>query len=149
MLIMSVMGVIIMLRQFFNTLVEIMSRSHDFVDELKIIFVISSSDAPSTTFILDLIAVFCTCGLVCSLSGNLELIVSNGRTGGGILCRMLFIEFQRRRGLSEFSVITSDKYFDLAFATIVLHRWHWCLQRERSRCVRDLPHVRSNCGEGF
>ena len=38
--------------------------------------------------------------------------------------RMLFIEFQRRRGLSEFSAITSGssaKYFDLAFVIILLH----------------------------
>ena len=38
--------------------------------------------------------------------------VNSGRAGGGILCTMLFIEFQRRRGLSEFSAITSAKYFD-------------------------------------
>ena len=34
---------------------------------------------------------------------------------------------QRRRGLPEFSEITSAKYFDLAFVIILLHRWHWCL----------------------
>ena len=34
------------------------SRSHDFDDELKISFLISSSDARSKTFILDLISVF-------------------------------------------------------------------------------------------
>ena len=45
MLIMSVMGVINMSRQFFNTLVGMGSRSHDFDDELKISFLISSSDA--------------------------------------------------------------------------------------------------------
>ena len=44
MLIMSVMGVINMSRQFFNTLVGMGSRSHDFDDELKISFLISSSD---------------------------------------------------------------------------------------------------------
>ena len=42
-------------------------------------------------------------------------------------CRMLFIEFHRQRGLSEFSEITSAKYFDLAFVIILLHRWHLCL----------------------
>ena len=47
-----------MSRQFFNTLVGMGSRSHDFDDELKIIFLISSSDARSKTFILDLISVF-------------------------------------------------------------------------------------------
>ena len=50
---------------------------------------------------------------------------------------------QRWRGLSELSVITSVKYFDLALVIILLHRWHWCLQRERSRCVHDLRHVGS------
>ena len=55
---MSVMGVIDMSRQFFNTLVGMGSRSHDFDDELKIIFLISSSDARSKTVILDLISVF-------------------------------------------------------------------------------------------
>ena len=41
------MGVINMSRQFFNTLVGMGSRSHDFDDELKISFLISSSDARS------------------------------------------------------------------------------------------------------
>ena len=44
-----------------------------------------------------------------------------GRASCGILCRMLFIEFHRRRGLSEFSEITSAKYFDLASVIILLH----------------------------
>ena len=75
-LIMSVMGVINMSRQFFNTLVRMGCRSHDFDDELKISFLISSSDALSKTFILDLISGFCTGGIFCTLSGNLERIVS-------------------------------------------------------------------------
>ena len=54
-------------RQFFNTLVGMGSRSHDFDDELKISFLISSSDARSKTFILDLISGFCTCGIFCTL----------------------------------------------------------------------------------
>ena len=70
MLIMSVMGVINMSRQFFNTLVGMGSRSHDFDDELKISFLISSTDTRSKTFILDLISVFCTCRIFCALSGN-------------------------------------------------------------------------------
>ena len=119
------------------------SRSHDFDDELKISFLISSSVARSKMFILDIISVCCTDGILCTLSGNLERIVfilstkylekwsqsdftdvNSGRAGGGILCRMLFIEFHRRRGLSEYSEITSAKYFDLAFVIILLHRWH-------------------------
>ena len=56
---------------------------------------------------------------------------------------MLFNEFHRRRGLSEFSKITPAKYFDLAFVIILLHMWHYCVDRERSRFVRDLHHVRS------
>ena len=119
------------------------SRSHAFDDELKISFSISSSDARSKTFILDLISVFCTCGIFCGLSGNLKRIVSilstryleklsqsdftdvnSGGEGGEMLCRMFFIEFQRRRGLSEFSEITSAKYFYIAFVIILLHRWH-------------------------
>ena len=53
--------------------------------------------------------------------------VNSGRADGGILWRMLFMKFHRRRRLSEFSVITSAKYFDLAFVIILLHRWHWRL----------------------
>ena len=75
MLIMSVMGVIIMSRQFFNTLVGMGSRSHDFDDELKLSFLISSSDARLKTFILELISSFGTCGIFCTLSGNLERII--------------------------------------------------------------------------
>ena len=58
MLIILVMGAINRSRQFFSTLVEMESRSHDFDDELKISFLISSSVARSETFILDLISVF-------------------------------------------------------------------------------------------
>ena len=47
-----------MSRQFFNTLVGMGSGSHDFDDELKISFLILSSDARSKTFILDLISGF-------------------------------------------------------------------------------------------
>ena len=126
MLIMTVMGFIYMSRQFFNTFVGMVSRSHDFDDDLKISFLISSSDALSKTIILDLISVFCTGGIFCTFSGNLERIflvlstqylekwsqsdftdVNSGRAGGGILCRMLLIQFHRRWGLSEFSEITS------------------------------------------
>ena len=143
MLIKSVMGVINISRQFFRTLVGMGSRSHDFDDELKISFLFSSSFARSKTFIVDLISGFCTDGILCTLSGNLERIVSilstkylekwsqndftdvnSGRAIGGILCRMLYIELHRQRGLSEFSDITSAKYFDLAFVIILVHRWH-------------------------
>ena len=48
--------------------------------------------------------------------------MNSGRAGGEIPCRMLFIEFHRRRRLSEFSEITSAKYFDLALVIILLHR---------------------------
>ena len=58
MLIISVMGVNNISRQFFSTLVRIGTRSHDFDDELKISFLISSSVARSKTFILVLISVF-------------------------------------------------------------------------------------------
>ena len=58
MLNMLVMGVINMSRQFFNMCVGVESRSHDFDDELKIIFLISSSDTRSKTFILDIISLF-------------------------------------------------------------------------------------------
>ena len=52
------------------------SRSHDFDDELKISFLISSSVARSKEFILDLIYVFCTDVILCTLSGNLERIIA-------------------------------------------------------------------------
>ena len=121
MLIMSVIGVINMSSQLFNMLVGMGSTSHDFADELKISFLISSSDTLSKRFVLDLISGYCTGGISCTLSGNLEWIVSilsikylekcmrpqsdftdvnSGRAGGGILCRMLFIKFHRRRRLS-------------------------------------------------
>ena len=58
MLIISVMGVTNISRQFFSTLVRMGSRSHDFDDELKISFLISSSVARSKDFILDLISAF-------------------------------------------------------------------------------------------
>ena len=32
--------------------------------------------------------------------------MNSGRAGGGILCRMLFNEFHRRRGLSEFYLLS-------------------------------------------
>ena len=68
-----------MSRQFFQHAcrngVQILTDP-DFDDELKISFLISSSDARSKTFILDLISVFRTCGIFCGLSGNLEWIIS-------------------------------------------------------------------------
>ena len=48
---MSVMGVINISRQFFSTLVGMRSRSHNFENELKVIFLISSSVARSKPFI--------------------------------------------------------------------------------------------------
>ena len=45
-----------MSRQFFNTLVGMGSRSHDFDDELKISFLISSADARSKTSFFYLIS---------------------------------------------------------------------------------------------
>ena len=57
---------------------------------------------------------------------------------------MLFIEFQRRRGLSEFSAMTSAKYFDLAFVIIVLH----LMFVTRDVCEICAMFVR-DCGEGF
>ena len=135
-----VMGVVNISRQFFTTLVGMGSRSHDFDDELKISFLISSSFARSKTFILDLISGFSTDGIMCTLSGNLERVVTilskkylekwsqshftdvnSGRAGGGIPCRMLVIEFHKRQGLSEFSEIASAKYFDVAFVINLLH----------------------------
>ena len=113
---------------------------HDFDDELKISSLILSFVARSKTFFWDLISGFCTNEILCTLSRNLERIVSilstiyleklsrsdftdlnSGRGGGGTLCRMLFIEFHR---LSVFSEITSAKCFDLAFVIILLHTWH-------------------------
>ena len=47
-----------MSRQFFITLVGMGWRSHDFDDELKISFLISSSVARFKTFILNVISVF-------------------------------------------------------------------------------------------
>ena len=47
MLIISVMGITNISRQYFSTFVGMWSRSHDFDDELKISFLISSSVARS------------------------------------------------------------------------------------------------------
>ena len=65
MLIMSVMGVISVSRQFFSTLVGMWSRSHDLDGQAKflIIRLISSSVTRSIPFILDLISGFCTDGM--------------------------------------------------------------------------------------
>ena len=52
------------------------SRSHDFDDEIKTIFLISSSVARSKEFILDQISGFCTDRILCTLSGNLERIIA-------------------------------------------------------------------------
>ena len=52
------------------------SRSHDVDDELKISFLISYSVARSKEFILDLISVFCTDVILCTLSGNLERVIA-------------------------------------------------------------------------
>ena len=52
------------------------SRSHIFDDELKISFLFPSSVARLKEFILDLISVFCTDGMLCTLSGNLERIIA-------------------------------------------------------------------------
>ena len=49
--------------------------------------------------------------------------VNSGRAGGGILCRLLFIELHRRRGLSHVFEITLDEYFDFAFVIILLYMW--------------------------
>ena len=76
MLIISVTRITNISRQYFSTFVEMGSRSHDFDDELKIIFLISSSVARSKEFILDLIFGFCTDGILCTLSGNLERIIA-------------------------------------------------------------------------
>ena len=67
--------VINMSRAFFSTLVGMGSRSHDFDDELEKSFLISSFIAWSKTLILGLISVFCTVGIFCTLSGNLERII--------------------------------------------------------------------------
>ena len=57
-------------------LVGMGSRSHDFDDELKTSFLISSSVARSKEFIFYLISeIFCTDGILCTLSGYLERIV--------------------------------------------------------------------------
>ena len=74
-LIISVMGVTNISRQYFSTFVGMGSRSHDFDDELKISFLISSSVARSKDN-LDLISVFCSYGILCTLSGNLERIIA-------------------------------------------------------------------------
>ena len=75
MLIISVMGVTNISRQNFSTFVGMGSRSHDFDDELKISILLSSV-ARSREFILELISGFCTDGILCTLSGNLELIIA-------------------------------------------------------------------------
>ena len=76
MLIISVMGVTNISRQYFSTFLGMGSRSDDFDDELKISFLISSSVACTKELILDLIFVFCTDEILCTLSGNLERLVA-------------------------------------------------------------------------
>ena len=45
--------------------------------------------------------------------------VNSGRASDRILLRMLFMEFHRRRRLSEFSEITSANIFRCAFVLIL------------------------------
>ena len=79
--IISVMGVTNYIsRQFFSTFVGMGSRSHDFDDELKLSFLISSSVARSKEFILYQISVFCTHGILCTLSGNCERMIAISST---------------------------------------------------------------------
>ena len=75
--------------------------------------------------------------------------VNSGRAGGEILCRMLFIQFHRRRGLSEFSKITSAKYLYLAFVIILLHSGiDVCNENDLDVCEICAMFVQ-DCGEGF
>ena len=76
MLTISVKGVTDILRQYFSTFVGMGSILHDFVDELKIGFLISSSVARSKEFILDLFFGFCTDVILCTYSGTLERIIA-------------------------------------------------------------------------
>ena len=80
MLIISVMGVINISRQFFNTLVGMGSRSHDFDDELTKVFNFKLFNfifcRTFKMFNLNLISVFCTDGIFCTSFGNLKRIVS-------------------------------------------------------------------------
>ena len=76
MLLISVMGVTNISRQHFSTFVGRRFRSHDFDDELKISFLISSSVARSKEFILNLISGFFTDVILCALSANLERIIA-------------------------------------------------------------------------
>ena len=119
MFIILVMGIIIISRQFFRTLVVTGSRSDDFDDEPKISFIISSSVACSIFFILYPNNIFCTYGIffiflkIWNNSFNLinkifwgmvkrDFTYANtGRDSGGILCRILFMEFHKQRGFSE------------------------------------------------
>ena len=77
MLIISVMGGTNISRQFFSTLVRMGSRSHDFDDGLKISFfnfifcrTLKRVHFGSNFFF------FCTDGILCTLSGNLERIIA-------------------------------------------------------------------------
>ena len=77
------------------------SRSQDFDDELKISFLISFSSARSKTFLLNLISgFFALMEYLAKWSQSDFTDVNSGRAGGGILCRMFFIEFHRRLGFS-------------------------------------------------
>ena len=99
MLIISVMGVIYILsRQFFSTLVGEGSRSHHFDDELKIRFLIFSSVTRSKMFIMGLISGFYTDGILCTLSVNLERMVS-----------ILFTKYLRKWSQSDFTDVKSDR----------------------------------------
>ena len=72
MLIISVMGVTnIIIKATFQHVCR-----NDFDDELKISFLISSSVTRSKEFILDIISVFCTDVILCTLSRNLEWIIA-------------------------------------------------------------------------
>ena len=97
-----------------------------------------------------MISGLCTDRLLGSISGNLERLVlilstkyfekwsqsdftdvNSGRVGGGILFR----KFHRRRGLFEFSEITSARYLDLTFVILLrqksIHAAKWLMVMSR------------------
>ena len=70
------------------------AHTHDFDDELKISSLILSFVARSKAFFWDLISGFCTNGILCTLSRNLERIVS-----------ILSTKYLEKLSQSDFTVI--------------------------------------------
>ena len=139
------MGLIKISNKALRMFVGIGSRSHDFDADFIMIILTSSSDAGSKLKKLFLILGFWTDGTSSTWFEKLARIVlilsqkyfakcsqrdftlfDSGSAAAGVLCKILLMVSQRRRGFSEFSSMKFEKYWDLASVIRRLHKF-WYL----------------------